>query len=154
MPLIDTPEIEARAALAIASFCPDAEPWQEQPKGGVGFECGAGLVDAAGNYRGLTVALLVSQARTTKLKRFKFSVFKSTQWGAERLYQLDVQNWRVVPRMEHSQPHEHFGRYRSAPQIAWISWTFDQALTHFSQATNITFTPRVTDPFELDFNLR
>ena len=120
----------------------------------MGFQCGAGLLDTDGAPRGLTVDLLVSQARVTKLMRFKFTVFKSTQWGPERLYQLDVQCFLRLPSDAHQHPHEHIGRFRSPPQPAWAQWNFDEVLTRFCQSTNITFDPRVTNPFELDFNLR
>jgi hypothetical protein len=154
MAMTDATEDEARATLAIPSVCPNAEPWNPQPRGGIGFQCGAGLLDADGSPRGLAVDLLVSQARATKLMRFKFTVFKSTQWGPERLYQLDVQCFPRLPSDSHQYPHEHFGRYRSSPQEAWAKWTFDDVLTRFRESTNITFEPRVTNPFELDFNLR
>jgi hypothetical protein len=147
MAMTDVPEDEARRILSTPSICPDAIPWGDSRQG-LCFIAGAGLLDLEGNPRSLFVELRVSETASLKMKKLIFSVWRPTQWGRHRVYQLDVPCWPKLPKDRHQLPHEHIGGRREIGDASWIRWAYDDVFQHFCCTANVTFQPVPDDPLE------
>lgn len=147
----DVAQAEATALLARPHFCYDPPSWKPTRlrPGIASIECG--LVQEDGSRAGLQVQLLFSRSPKTKIATFKFSVFKSSLGGIQRVYQLQVNALAHAPKSAHDLAHEHFGDARLMGKPEWLRWGFAEALDYFCSRANIAFVPPVNDPehFEL-----
>ncbi len=149
--MYDILEEEARALLAGAMICQESPAWApiKPVRGTVEIICG--LVDEVGIGHGLYVHLVFRRSPSTSLPRYKFSVFRTTSSGPERVYQLDVEQMKSKPKNAHSMAHEHFGNTRMVGDVSWLNWSFEEVLARFCVSTKISFTPNLNHPelFEL-----
>lgn len=148
----DIPETEARACLAGKLFCIDAEEWSPMHMQNGAFEITAGLLDSNDVRTQLQVNLIFKHSAKTKFTTYLFGVFKRQPWGIERVYQLDVRQSKLQIHSLHDLPHEHIGSTRIDGDLTWSRWTFDQAMDHFCQQTNIDFSPIIESP--MNFSLK
>ena len=146
----DLPEAEARALLQSSRTCPECPDWLPVKGQRETRVTEAGLLDRDGIGIGLFASMLFHLSGTTGLATYKFSVFRVTKWGRERVYQLHVKHLRRPGRDWHQLPHEHFGDRRVDGDASWLGWRYDAALQHFCQATNIAFDPPLPDPEVLE----
>ena len=145
---IDTEE--ALALFAVPRTCEDDEGWLPQKQQADTWIAAAGVLNEDGSSARLLVELVFRRSSKTSRVWYKFTVFKRHASGLERAYQLDIQQFaRQLPI--HDRPHEHFGSERIEGGCDWATWTFEQALQHFTERTTITFRPPVPHPehFEL-----
>lgn len=145
----DMPEAEARHLLSHKYRCieaPDWSPAKNQPTTRV-IECG--LLSEDDRSVGLFVSLRCSVRTRIAIPRYVFTVFKLGRGPAQRVYQLDVSQWRHLPSDVHSRPHEHIGSLRVVGDDTWITWRYDDALRRFQSVANIEFEPEITDPSHL-----
>lgn len=143
----DCPETEARQLLAPASQCPPCT-WRPSRGPGQRWTLQCGLLTPGGAANGLVVSLSVHVSAETGLRRQVHSVFQTSQWGLQRVYQLDTRNWPRMPRDAHQWPHQHWGSLRQVGDAAWAAWAYSEALGHFLAATNIQFEEPPPDPLE------
>lgn len=112
------------------------------------WTAGAGLVDIQGSPTGLYVELQARQVIKPSMRAYRFTVFRTSASGPQRVYQLDVPQWPVAPRDEHLLPHEHVGARRVIGDCAWGKWSYYEVIEHFCEMTSIAFDPQLPDPFE------
>lgn len=146
----DVPEAEARRLLANPLYCDDYPDWRP-PKGTKGkLQVSCGLLNAEGVNVRLIADLIFSRSPSTRIVRYKFSVFlRGSSARLERVFQLDVSQWPRGAPSEHHRPHQHFGDNRQLGDATWASWTYDEVLERFCATTNITFRPPLPHPEEL-----
>lgn len=148
----DVPEQEARALLARPLSCEDCEDWKPSRTSKGLLEAGCGLISPEGVHLRLYVDMRFRRTEITSGKFYMFSIFRRQPYGQERIYQLDIRQYPVVPRDEHLLPHEHIGSARETGDAAWSNWNYDQVLAYFCARTNVTFIPLLPHPDE--FRLR
>jgi hypothetical protein len=148
--VINIPESEALAILSQPKFCHDCtwEPIRAQP---YAMEASVGLVDIEGKRISLLVKLIYKMHPTVGLTKYLFTLFSQKFTGLERVYQIEVNQYKKIVRSAHQLPHEHIGDRRVNGSDTWSSWGYDDVLAHFESKTNIVFTPEVLHPnnFEL-----
>lgn len=135
----DPPEAEARAWLAKPLVCDDPEEWVHEKLAIVRLACG--LTDKDGLGTGLLLEFIFRRSPKTGISRYKFTVFKLTPHGRERVYQLDIEKLPSAPKNPHSMPHEHFGEKRINGPISWLHWSYEEILFHFCRQANVEFKP-------------
>lgn len=149
--MIDIPSSEAIALLSGPLLCEDAPDWtyNKLRPGLVAMECG--LVQENGSRAGMHVQLMFSRSAKTGICSIKFTVFKMSLGGHQRVYQLHVSPTLHAPKNWHDFAHEHMGDDRIIGSKDWLKWSFTDALDYFCQRANITFEPPLVDPeiFEL-----
>ena len=142
------------AALALLSdrrHCLEIGEWLPNRQKPFALNCSSGVVDSEGVRSPLLVDLIFQRGPKTKMVWYKFSIFNRLVWGLERVYQMDVQQYEKPLKNAHDLPHEHMGDERKVGQTAWLTWSFEDVLRHFSERTRIDFKPPVMHPdaFEL-----
>lgn len=105
-----------------------------------------GLLRTDGTRAGLLAKIEHVIAKSTHLRTFQFSVFRSQLGGPQRVYQLTVTSSKRPMNDLHQLSHEHFGTLRSEPQPQWASWTFEQAMSYFCERCCITIDPPIDNP--------
>lgn len=145
----DIPEAEARALLGQKLTCEDAE-WAapKHPRGTLRLACG--LSDENGQNVGLYAEFFFVRSPSTKLAKFKFTVFRATPHGPARVYQLHVEQMKAAPKHPRTMAHEHIGDRRSHGTAGWLSWSYDDVLHHFCKQTGIVFVPSPAHPEHFD----
>lgn len=144
-------ESEAIALLSQPATCIDIGDWISNRQQPDTWECTSGVLNAENVRTGLIVELAFRRSQKTQKVHYKFSVFRQTLWGLERVYQLDIQQFKKPLRNAHDVPHEHVGDRRVCGDATWGQWTFHEALQYFTERTKINFSPEVPHPeaFEL-----
>lgn len=145
------PESEARELLATASVCEFEGEWMPEKVSPGTFTTSAGLVDAEGVGRQMTVKLFFRRSQKTGIVKYVFSVYKRTPYSLDRIYQLDVTHTRKPIKNLHDMSHEHIGSLRRNGNESWSRWKFEDVLEYFCIATNIKMSPGPDHPesFEL-----
>jgi hypothetical protein len=142
---------EAKELVSQPRLCEDAPAWVHSTmvRGLSTMECG--LIEADGSYGGFQVVLAVSRSPTTKLRAFKFTLFRLRFGARERVYQLHLSAVNHKPQNQHDQLHERIGDRREYSPAAWLNEDFEQILARFCAGISVTFVPPITDPeaFEL-----
>jgi hypothetical protein len=148
--VINIPESEAFAILSEPKFCHDCTwvPIKTQP---YAMEASVGLVDEDGKNMRLLVRLIYLMNPTVGLTKYLFTLFSQKITGLERVYQLEVKQYKKIVKSSHQLPHEHIGDNRVIGSDTWSSWGYDDVLARFESKTNIVFVPKVSHPnyFEL-----
>jgi hypothetical protein len=149
--MLNISEAEALALLAEPLICQDCADWQPIKVHASFVKMTTGLVDAEGLRTGRFVELIYSRGITTRLITFKFSVFRASSTGSERIYQLHVSQPPKIQKNQHGLSHEHIGASRVLGDATWQKWMYDDVMAYFCKKTSITFIPPCKDPdlFEL-----
>lgn len=115
------------------------------------MEASVGLVDQEGRRINLLVQLIYQSHPTIGLTKYVFTLFTQKITGLERVYQIEVKQFKKMIKSLHQMPHEHIGGTRVNGSDTWSSWGYDDVLAHFESKTNIVFLPKVVHPnnFEL-----
>jgi hypothetical protein len=144
-------EAEALALLAKPLTCEDCTEWQPIKANPSAVKISNGLINAEGVGTGLFVELVFHRGITTRLITFKFSVFRLSSTGSERIYQLHVSQFPKIQKNQHALSHEHIGASRVLGDAKWQKWMYDDVMAYFCKKTSITFIPPCKDPdlFEL-----
>jgi hypothetical protein len=106
-----------------------------------------GLIDANGRRTGLTMELQFCAGPHTGKCHYIFTVFNTSGYGTDRVYQLDIRQGLNVTRKSHRWPHEHYGKARTAGADEWARWSYNELLRYFSTRTNIVFRPAPPNPY-------
>lgn len=148
--MINISESEAIAILSQPKFCFDCT-WTPIKTQSYAMEASVGLVDIDGKRIGLLVQLIYQMHPTVGLTKYLFTLFSQKINGLERVYQIEVKQYKKMIKSLHQLPHEHIGSKRVNGSDTWSSWGYDDVLAHFERKTNIVFTPKVVHPsnFEL-----
>jgi|APLak6261702414_1056262.scaffolds.fasta_scaffold18589_1 hypothetical protein len=145
----DIPEIEARSLLAESTDCIDIGDWQPSRHSGGIFSVECGLLKN-GVYTQLHLELIHSYHAKTKVTHLKFSVFKKTPYGRDRVFQLDINQNPKAFKNVHNRPHCHWGNKKVYGDENWLTWSYDDAITYLIEQTKVRFDPLPTLPsFEL-----
>lgn len=149
----DILEAEALALLAIPMICEDPSDWmqQKQPRNRVSIVCG--LINEDGISTQLVLDFQFRRSAKTKIARYIFTIFKLTKNGQHRVYQLDVENFKVIPKDDHAFPHEHIGCRRINGTKDWLNWSYSEVLEQFCKITGVKFVPSPPNNPE-DFKLK
>ena len=115
------------------------------------MEASVGLVDQEGRRINLLVQLIYQSHPTIGLTKYVFTLFTQKITGLERVYQIEIKQFKKMIKSLHQMPHEHIGGTRVNGSDTWSSWGYDDVLAHFESKTNIVFLPKVVHPnnFEL-----
>lgn len=87
------------------------------------------------------VHLLYRHAYHTGTVSYVFTLFKRQPYGNERIYQLEINQFRRPVKDKHKVPHEHIGTLRRDGDATWASWRYDETIAYFSVAANVAFKP-------------
>ena len=147
----DIPESEALAILSQQKFCYDCS-WVPVKTQSFAKEASVGLVDKDGKRIRLLVKLICHMQPTVGLTNYIFTLFSQKITGLERVYQLEIKQYKKIIKSKHQLPHEHIGSKRVDGSDTWARWGYDEALNYYTNKTNITFIPPVSHPdnFELE----
>jgi hypothetical protein len=145
--MTDASVSEARQLLANVSYCDDCAAWMVLAGRLSGWGIRAGLTDTHGCATGLSVDLRFHSGRTSTDKIYVFSVFSNKPYGAERVYQLSINQVRRQLKAAHQLPHEHVGDVRTMGTPDWTKWSYHEVLAYFCVRTNIVFRPTPPQPF-------
>ena len=148
--MIDISEAEALVILSQPKFGNDC-CWVPIKAQSYAKEASVGLLDAVGVRINLQVQLIYQMHPVVGLTSYKFSLFLQKPTGLDRVYQLEIKQYKKMIKSKHQLPHEHIGNKRVNGSDTWTSWGYDEALNYFTKRTNITFAPLVPHPdnFEL-----
>lgn len=148
--MINIPESEALVILSQPKFCNDCT-WVPIKTQAYAMEASVGIVDKDGKNMRLLVRLIYQMHPTVGLTKYLFTLFSQKITGLERVYQIEIKQYKKVVKSLHQLPHEHIGDKRVIGSDTWSSWGYDAVLAHFESKTNIVFTPEVFHPnyFEL-----
>ena len=149
--MINISESEALVILSQPKFCNDCT-WVDIKTQLYAKEASVGLVDESGKNMRLLVQLICLMNPTVGVTKYMFTLFSKKITGLERVYQLEVKQYKKVVKSLHQLPHEHIGDKRLIGSDTWASWGYDEVLARFVSKTNIVFTPKVPHP--TDFQLR
>lgn len=145
----DIPEIEARSLLAEHTDCVDMGNWQQSRHSSGIFSAECGLLKN-GVFTQLHLDLVHSYNAKTKITHLKFSIFKKTPYGRDRVFQLDINQNPKAFKHVHNRPHCHWGDKRVCGDENWLTWSYDDAITYFIEQTKVRFDQLPTYPsFEL-----
>jgi hypothetical protein len=149
----DVPEDEALALLENPLICEDPGDWVTQKLLTDHASITCGLINKDGLRTGLVLDFQFLIRQKTGLIRYIFTIFKTTKQGKFRVYQLDIQKFKLAPKNKHDLPHEHVGNRRISGKPDWLSWSYDEVLQHFCAKTRVEFDPSPPDDPEV-FRLR
>lgn len=144
----DATEEEARRILAGPFVCEDCGEWTPSKSLNGLHETGCGLLGEDGVNLRLYVDMKYRRTEKTDSTHYMFTMFKRQPYGPERVYQLDVRQYPIVPRDAHSLPHEHIGNSRVTGDASWSKWTYDEVMAYFCRQANIEFRPTLPHPEE------
>jgi hypothetical protein len=147
--MADVTESEARILLGRPLVCLDCGDWTPSKDQPGMLRIGAGLTDEHGGATHLSVELRYRQSAKTKLKTFIFTVLMRSEYGDDRVYQLEVKQAGKQIKDEHKRPHEHYGKRRRVGPDKWRSWGYDEILQYFCGQTRIDFRPVPSNPGQL-----
>lgn len=144
MPTI--PEAEARALLSRPQRCEGEFAWSTPKYRRTTRQLTAGLLDESGVATGMYLELVFRYSPKGPITTYLFTVFNGDQYGAERVYQLEVTGAQRRSKDLHKLSHEHIGDYRLDAKANWKDWEYDEVLAYFCARTNITFSPYPPKP--------
>lgn len=137
---------EAQVLLGQPLLCADCNDWVLLPARTRKLVVRGGLTDWQGRRMRLTVELQARVLPGAGGMTYIFSVFNSTGYDIERVYQLEVNQGPRRKTNEHRRSHEHYGDARTMGAEVWSTWSYDELLRYFSTRTNIVFNPPPPDP--------
>jgi hypothetical protein len=154
----DATEAEARAILALEKFMPpdiDIITWERKPQNAAFMVFSCPLVDADGiTIQGLRAELEFRVPVRFDDCKYRFSIFKFTTAGPQRVYQLEV-----IPEDEcghrgedHTPcygPHEHIGMLVKEVRIAKLDCRHHEKwFWEFTDRAKIGYSGRYFGPFD------
>ena len=134
--MINITESEALVILGSPKFCYDCT-WAVIRTQPYAMEASVGLVDENGKNVRLLVQLIYQMHPTVGSTKYIFTLFSQKITGLERVYQLEVKQYKKIVKSLHQLPHEHIGDNRVIGSDTWASWDYDEVLAHFASKTNI-----------------
>lgn len=137
---------EAEALLAPGSVCEDAPDWSDSESRPWHRGIEHGLLRPDATRAGLILTVDYVYSPKTRITKYQFGIYRGLLGGRQRVYQLTVNQAPRPLKDRHAWPHEHYGDQRLPCPDGSNSWTFEQALTYFSERTNLTFRPPIEDP--------
>lgn len=90
--------------------------------------------------------LIYTNSPKTRVKKYKFTLFRRQPFALERVYELQVNIFNKPMHDAHQKSHEHIGRLRVTGGANWTAWRYDDVVAYFCSQTNITFNPHLPDP--------
>ena len=148
--MIDIPESEALVILSQPKLCYDCT-WAPIKTQAYAMEAVMGLVDQSEQRIRQYIRLQYQSHPVVGSTTYLFTLFSQKITGVERIYQLEVRQYKKPIKSAHQLPHEHIGKSRVNGSDSWSTWGYDEAIAHFGSRTNIVFMPEVVHPnkFEL-----
>lgn len=146
----DIPESEALSKLNSPKRCVDCS-WQPLKTPSHSMTASVGLIDSNGTRIGLLAELIYQNHPLVGTTTYKFGVFSQHPYGLQRVYMLEIRQFKKPIKNTHQLPHEHIGDKRVNGSDIWATWGYYDVLKHFCNRTNITFDPDLLSPtaFEL-----
>ena len=118
--MINISESEALVILSQPKFCNDCA-WVDIKTQLYAKEASVGLVDESGKNMRLLVQLICQMHPTAGFTKYMFTLFSQKITGLERVYQLEVKQYKKVVKSLHQLPHEHIGDNRKIGSDTWAS---------------------------------